>query len=138
MRVAAVGVPLIFITMLASYAASIVQFPLGMIAILSAFLVWLSSYDKNYICRDGFLKKTFLWIGARSYALYLIHQPVYLSLHEVWFRTHPMGIHPSGLQAVAYSLCACAILLGLAELNYRFLEVPLRRRGAAIAIRFGS
>ncbi len=57
MRVAAVGVPLIFITMLASYAASIVQFPLGMIAILSAFLVWLSSYDKNYICRDGFLKK---------------------------------------------------------------------------------
>ncbi len=137
-RVAVVGVPLMFMTMLASYAASIVQFPLGMIAVLSAFLVWLSSYDKNYVCHDGLLKKVFLWIGARSYALYLIHQPVYLSLHEIWFRTHPIEVHPSGLQAVAYVLVAYPILFCLAEVNYRLIEVPLRRRGAAIALRFGS
>ena len=137
-RTAIVGLSLAFIAMLGSYTASIVQFPFGMVAVLSAVLVWLASYDENYVWHDSLLKRAFLWIGARSYALYLIHQPVYLSLHEIWFRTHPITVHPRGLQALAYILIAYVLLLGLADLNYRLLEVPLRRRGAAIAMRFGS
>lgn len=138
MRVVVVGLPLLFAGMLAGDGASIVQFPLGLVAVLSGFLVWLASYDKNYVWHDGVLKRMFLWIGARSYALYLVHQPVYLSLHEAWFRTHPIAMHPQGSGAVAYILIAGALLCGLADLNYRLIEVPLRRRGNAIAARFGS
>ena len=90
MRMAVVGIPLVFMAMLGNYAEPIVQFPFGMVAVLSAFLVWLASYDKGYVWHDSLLKRWFLWVGTRSYALYLIHQPVYLSLHEIWFRTHPV------------------------------------------------
>lgn len=138
MRLASVGIPLLFITMLASYSATIVQFPIAMIAMLSGLLVWLASYDRNYICRNGILKHMFLWIGARSYAIYLIHLPVYLSLHEIWFRTHPMLAHPHGLTAAAYVFAAYLIIFGLSDLNYRLLETPLRKRGAEIALRFGA
>ena len=137
-RMAIVGLPLVFMMMLGSQTASIVQFPFGMIAMLSTLLVWLASYDRDYIWRDSLLRRGFLWIGTRSYALYLIHQPVYLSLHEIWFRTHPVAVHPQGLEALAYVLVACILLFGLADMNYRLLEVPLRRRGTAIATRFGS
>lgn len=138
MRIVVVGIALMFMAMLGSHTASIVQFPFGLIAVLSAFLVWLASYDQDYVWSGSLLKRGLLWIGTRSYALYLIHQPVYLSLHEIWFRTHPAAVHPQGLEVLVYVLVACIVLFGLADLNYRVIEVPLRRRGAAIAGHFGS
>lgn len=137
-RLAIVSIPLLFMAMLASDAASIVQFPLALIAGLSGFLVWLASYNGNYVWQEGIMKRVLLWIAARSYALYLIHQPVYLSMHEIWFRTHRAGVYPSGLDTLAYILTVYVVLFCLADINYRFLEVPLRQHGTLIALRFGS
>ena len=30
-----------------------------------------------------------LWLGSRSYGIYLFHLPVYLSTREIWFRLSP-------------------------------------------------
>jgi peptidoglycan/LPS O-acetylase OafA/YrhL len=57
------------------------------------------------------------WIGLRSYGLYLWHWPVYQL-------TRPgLDIALTGWSLLAFRL---AITFGLAELSYRFVEVPIR------------
>lgn len=142
-RLAVVGVPLLFMAALGSDDGSIVSFRVGMIAVLAGFLVWLASYDRGYVWQDGPARRVLLWVAARSYALYLIHVPVYLGMHEIWFRMHrhapaSRDTDPHGMVAVLYVLLAGAVLLAFADLNYRLFETRLRRRGAVIAAAFGA
>ena len=79
------------------------------------------------------LRALLLWVGTRSYALYLIHMPSYFLTREIWLRLEPAGTRFNSGYTWEFLLTALVLLLGLSELNYRFLEVPLRRRGVAIA-----
>ena len=66
------------------------------------------------------------WIGARSYGLYLWHWPVFVY-------TRPGLDWPlHGAAALGVRL---AIVVALTELSYRFVEVPLRRRGVVAVAR---
>ncbi len=57
-----------------------------------------------------------LWIGTRSYGLYLFHWPVYQIIREV-----------AGVPLTfAEFLLAMAITLPITELSYRFIETPIR------------
>jgi peptidoglycan/LPS O-acetylase OafA/YrhL len=69
----------------------IIDHRLGLIAILSALLVLSASYDNNYFFRNSWIKPVFMWIGSRSYALYLTHLPSYFLTREIWFRIEPPG-----------------------------------------------
>ena len=112
------------------------RFRISAIAVLSATLVWLASYDCDYLLPEGWWKGLLVWIGARSYAIYLIHVPVYFLLRELCFRLgSPDGtpLHPS---AWLLALLASGMIALLADLNYRYLEQPLRERGRHIADRF--
>ncbi len=122
---------------LGSDALHIASFRLGLIAVLATGLVWIASYDRDLLMHPGPLKRMLLWLGARSYALYLIHIPVYFTAHETWFRLAPRGAVPHGWVAWAYALAALGALLLLADLNYHVVEVPLRRKGRRIAEGFG-
>ncbi len=65
------------------------------------------------------------WLGERSYGIYLWHWPVF----EL---TRPaLDVQESGLPNLALRL---AMTLGLAELSWRYLEVPIRN-GALARIR---
>jgi peptidoglycan/LPS O-acetylase OafA/YrhL len=109
------------------------QFRVGALALLAAGIVWVASYDRDYVWPAGRLKQALCWLGARSYAIYLIHQPINHAAVEFWFRARPRVLEPSWPNVAILLLTALPLTLLLAELNYRFLEVPLRRRGAAIA-----
>jgi len=76
-----------------------------------------------------------LWFGSRSYALYLIHIPAFFVTREIWFRIEPPGTVFTGAFTLRFALTASVLLLTFTELNYRLVEVPLRRRGARIAER---
>jgi len=103
-----------------------------MVALISALLVLIASYDKNYICPKGLLKKLLMWVGSRSYALYLIHIPAYSLSREIWFRLSPeQNLHQGYFWHLI--ITAGVILIVLSELNFRLLETPLRRKGAKIA-----
>ncbi|MEE8618315.1 MAG: hypothetical protein V3S86_03480, partial [Nitrosomonadaceae bacterium] len=82
------------------------------------------------------IKSIFLWIGSRSYGLYLIHIPTYYMTYELWFRIAgpDFGITYTTLLL----LTAIPLLCVLTEINFRLVEVPLRRKGAAIANRMIS
>ncbi len=61
---------------------------------------------------------TLVWIGRRSYGLYVIHFPVFL-LFGRQTMSQPLRL-----------VLEVAISFGLAALSYRFLEQPILRRGA--------
>ena len=59
-----------------------------------------------------------LWIGTRSYGLYLFHWPIYQIIRKV------AGIPLTWPQFVV----AMVVTVPITELSYRFLEMPIRRR----------
>lgn len=113
------------------------QCRVGLIAILSGVLVWLASYGRGYVCAPGWLRRPLLWLAARSYAIYVIHVPVYLSFHEFWFRWRP-GTAPHGWVAGIYVMIALATIGLLAWLNDMVFADRLRRHGAVVAARLGT
>ena len=78
-----------------------------------------------------------LYIGSRSYSLYLSHLVVYLGTRDL------LGYFGKGLAAnigaAAFNTLHVAVAMGLtllgAELTYRFVETIFRARGRIIAAR---
>ena len=58
-----------------------------------------------------------LWIGTRSYGLYLYHWPIYQIIRKM-----------AGVHLEVYEFVVAMILTGIiTELSYRFIETPIRR-----------
>jgi len=115
---------------------SLWRYRVGIIAVLAAFLVWLASYPAGYLPPHGPLRRLLAWIGARSYAIYLIHVPAFFFMREVCTRllaSGGIGQWPSAWLLVPTTL---VLVMLLADANYRLVETPLRRFGAGIASRF--
>ncbi len=121
-----------------SLKLNLVTFQVGLVALISAALVLIASYDRDYLMPNGALKRIMLWIGSRSYALYLIHIPAYLMTREIWFRIEPPGTIFTGIFTLRFVLTAIGLMAVLAEFNYRVVEIPLRRRGTRIAQRLAQ
>lgn len=69
------------------------------------------------------------WVGARSYGIYLWHWPVVLVVAQDL---------PEARGSTAYVLTrvwALVVTLAVADLSYRFVELPVRRRGFGGAAR---
>lgn len=111
--------------------------PVGipLVALCAAITVWIATHDRGYVMRPGRLQRIFLWIGVHSYALYLAHTFVFHSTREIWSRLTPgKRVDPSYWPE--YALTSSVLLILLVGLNHRFVEVPLRVRGARIAARY--
>jgi peptidoglycan/LPS O-acetylase OafA/YrhL len=110
-------------------------FSMGVAAVFSAMIVWIASYDRGYIFPPGRLKRALCWMGARSYAIYLIHIPAYFATREIWFRVRPDVLNPGWSHLAVLLATALPLLFLAADLNYRLVETPLRRYGARLADR---
>ncbi|MBC3346288.1 acyltransferase [Pseudomonas sp. SWRI196] len=108
---------------------------LGVIALLSAVLVWVASYDRDYLLPRSPLKTALTWVGSRSYGIYLIHIPVFFLLRELWFRFAPLGSPDVASDPWLALACALTLIGLLSELNYRMIEMPMRQRGAQLVER---
>jgi peptidoglycan/LPS O-acetylase OafA/YrhL len=111
------------------------RFWVGCVALISITLVFIASYDKDYLMPDNPLKSVFLWCGSRSYALYLTHMPAYLASREIWYRIAPLNTIFDRTYNVRLGLTALVLLLIFSELNYRFVETPFRAYGKKLAHR---
>lgn len=133
---------LILLALLLSYMATdrftFASYRIGSIAVLSALLVWIASYNRDYLLPAGGLQRLMAWIGSRSYGIYLIHIPAYLLVRELIFRLQSAGLpNPAG-HPVLTILLAFGLIVLLSELNYRFIEMPMRNRGAALVRRLDT
>ncbi|WP_232495945.1 acyltransferase family protein [Novosphingobium kaempferiae] len=63
-----------------------------------------------------------LWLGDRSYAIYLVHYPLILLL-ERWHGPFGGGLWTVALVTASYT----AVVLVLSDLSFRFVEGPARR-----------
>lgn len=104
----------------------------SLISLLCALLVLVASYNGDYLMPDGHPKRVLLWVGSRSYAIYLCHIPAFFATREIMHRLHPhTKFGPEDFWV--FLAIATGIIVVCSELNYRILEVPLRRRGARLA-----
>jgi peptidoglycan/LPS O-acetylase OafA/YrhL len=111
------------------------RFQVGVVALMAISLVFVGSYDKDYLMPDNPLKKIFLWFGSRSYALYLAHISAYYACREIWFRIEPANTVFDTTYNIPFILTASVLLFGFAELTYRFVETPCRLHGKMLAER---
>lgn len=124
--------------MLGAIAIQLIAMPIavGMVAIVALLIVWLASYQKGYIYCPAFMRDVMLWLGSRSYGLYVIHVFTNHLSTEIWTRVAAnQGVPLDGRFTVELLLTSLGVLVLLSELNYRFVETPLRQRGAEIARR---
>lgn len=125
---------LLFMAALGSeWAAGSTAFTYGVIAVVSAVLVWIASYDADLLFPKGMFKSMMVWLGARSYAIYLIHIPAFFFVREFYHRLSASPRGPDESLFWPFLIVAGALILLLSDLNYRFVEVPLRARGVAMA-----
>lgn len=130
-------VALLCMGIIASSVLTVVSYRFSLLALLSALLVWLASHDANLFFPSGPLRRLLLWVGSRSYAIYLIHVPAFMATREIWWRLNP-GVVFDTQYFYPFVLTAAVLIVALAELNFRLIETPLRLRGAAIARTFAG
>jgi peptidoglycan/LPS O-acetylase OafA/YrhL len=124
---------LLFSGLIASLGTNqIIWFQTGPIALLSAVLIWSASYDKGYVFRHGRLRPFLLWAGSRSYAIYLVHPFAAFATRELFFRLYK-GQAFDDQFLLRFLLVGLSLTFVLAEANYRFLEMPLRRKGIRLS-----
>lgn len=133
-------VALICLWVLGSGQLRSVNIKIGMIALISAALVWVASYDRGYLGFPKILSNLLIWFGSRSYAIYLIHIPAFYFTRELWFHTDAAAQGFNEDFFYPFVITAFLLIVVLSELNYRLLEAPLRDYGkrAALRIRDGS
>lgn len=133
---------LLAITLLMSFLATdrftFTNYRIGAIAVLSAVLVWLASYNRDYLMPTGLFKTLMTWIGSRSYGIYLIHIPAYSLVRELTFRLQAASLPSPAGHPVVTLVLAFGLIVLLSELNYRLIEMPMRNRGAALVKRLSA
>ncbi|ROM92107.1 acyltransferase [Pseudomonas brassicacearum] len=126
------------LSVLATDRFTFTDYRIGAIAVLSAVLVWVASYNRDYLMPRGLLKSLMTWIGSRSYGIYLIHIPAYSLVREFIFRLQAAGLPSPAGHPILTLLIAGGVIVLLSELNYRCVEMPMRNRGAALVQRLGT
>lgn len=135
-RVSLLAVLFVALATIGARNATIVEHKVSLINFIALALVFIASYDKNYLMADSVVKKVFTWIGTRSYGIYLIHIPAFYLSREIWYRignpTTPT-FNPAYLDQLLVT--AVLLIIVLSEINYRWIEQPFRRKGSDISKR---
>lgn len=108
------------------------RFSPSLVSLIALALVWIASYDAGYLMAPGRVSGGLVWIGQRSFAIYLIHNPVFWLVR--WSYGAAFRGMPAGPAETLPFLLAAAVLLALfADVSFRFVETPLRRTGKRVA-----
>jgi peptidoglycan/LPS O-acetylase OafA/YrhL len=116
---------------LASFNQTELPYQMSILALLSAITVWLCSGRQDMLAGAGSITRVFVWLGQRSYAMYLIHIPAMYFLRESAYR---LDLEVASNRVASGLLTLCLVVV-LAELNFRWVEEPLRRTGKTLAAR---
>jgi len=108
---------------------NILVFETSLIGIICALLVGSASYDGNYFSKKSIITTIFLWIGSRSYSLYLNHIIIFLIIRD---SLNTDQFIQNSRDFIILTACAISVSCLLAEGNYRFVELPLRLKGRQI------
>lgn len=94
------------------------QYKYTIVGFFTAILVFMASFDKNYILPSKRLNAALRYIGNRSYAIYLVHMPAYLLTNEIWNKKE--------VGSLTIAITGLSLIFAFSELSYRFIESPMR------------
>lgn len=117
---------------LGTWKIVVVPWSTGIVAIVSAILVWIASYNKGYLFGNGLVKKVAEIIGARSYTLYLTHIPAFYTTIELIHRYERHTGKSLTHNYLAYMGLATILLVLYTELSHRLIEKPCQNYGRKI------
>ena len=120
------------------YKGSLAPFGLQIAALASAAIVLIASYNKNYLVPSRAFKKKLMWLGERSWSIYLIHVPAIFLTREIWYRIAPNGTIFDASYTIQFLLTGLGLVYILGECNYRFLELPSRNKGKIISAHYSQ
>jgi peptidoglycan/LPS O-acetylase OafA/YrhL len=86
-------------------------------AIATLMVIAAVTHRRTLVSR-GLANRALLWIGTRSYGLYLFHWPIYQIIREV----------AGNVLTVTEFVVAMAITIVITEASYTLVETPIRRR----------
>jgi peptidoglycan/LPS O-acetylase OafA/YrhL len=101
----------------------------GVLAIVSTALVWIAGFNQDLILPRTPFDTVVLWIGSRSYSLYLVHSVAGRFGWELYWRLK----HTPKLAGLASVSIGVVFTVVFAEMNFRLLEDPLRKLGRRLA-----
>jgi peptidoglycan/LPS O-acetylase OafA/YrhL len=110
-----------------------VFFSTGLLDLSAACIVAIAALEAGVYQLHGMAGRAALWLGTRSYAIYLLHIPVIMLLRELAVR-YEIGLLPAHLLDWRVALVLAAIFLA-SEVAHRSIEAPLRRQGVLVANR---
>lgn len=110
------------------------QMAFAFAAVLTGLLVHAASFDRGYIMRSCVARRVLVWIGARSYALYLAHIPSYALAREIMFRLRPPRLDHDAIEYAGLIALGLGFTFVLAELSFRFVELPCRQYGRSLRV----
>lgn len=115
---------------------TLVPFSTGIVAVVSGLMVFIASFDKGYLVPFRWLHGIVEYLGSRTYTIYVVHIPAFLTAKEVWRHILPAGTHVDSTYTLRFGLMGLGLLIAFTELNYHLIENPLRHYGARVAANF--
>lgn len=94
----------------------------GMLGLVCAALVLVAAQDNQSLWSDGPIRRFFVFIGERSYSLYLCHVVAYCSAIEIFYQITPIGYRISESDSLKLVFIALPLTFLAAEASYRLLE----------------
>ncbi|MFL1551739.1 acyltransferase family protein [Pseudomonas sp. D47] len=107
----------------------VVPFVFTAVTLLCTLTVWLGSYQGGYLFPKGIVRNALAYVGVRSFAIYLVHNPAFWLTREIWARVEGVGFQFDSQYDVKFCITAITLIAIFSELNYRFIEKPFRKIG---------
>jgi peptidoglycan/LPS O-acetylase OafA/YrhL len=105
---------------------------MGLVAITSSMVILLCSANMNLTGTNSRWRTLAIYIGSRSYSIYLVHNPIFAIVREAFMKS---GYTDLTLETDRIVAAITAFLLTgiFAEISYRIVETPLRNYGARLS-----
>jgi peptidoglycan/LPS O-acetylase OafA/YrhL len=97
-------------------------------AVCAGTLVALAALDRGYLGIPKPFQGFMVWVGARSYSIYLVHSAVFLVFKYLDGRGWRDAL-PAPLRHFGWIALATVVVFTLSELNFRFVESRFRHLG---------
>lgn len=101
--------------------------------IIASLLVISAVFNVGILLFPPPLQIIFNYIGSRSYALYIVHFPIFALTHEIFsyiFKNSTNSLHHL---TTIYMTCTLVALFLVSEFLHKYIEIPLMEKGKRIS-----